>query len=672
MSGIFGTYYLDGRSSGYEHLGSMAEILSHRGPDGAAIWCEDAIGLGHQMLWTTPESLGENQPLANGIGTLVLTADARIDNRDELLHALNLNHRPSEPITDSQLILAAYEKWGEQCPDKLLGDFAFALWDGPKQQLFCARDHFGIKPFYYYASKQAFVFASELKAIFCLPEVPQQLNEDRMGDYLLSMFHDLAITSYQEILRLPPAHSITVRHKGIQLQSYWSPDPNREIRLGSDEEYAAKFLEIFTEAVRCRLRSAFPIGSTLSGGLDSSSISCVASKLLSEQGKPPLQTFSAVFDQLPECDERSYISAVVSQNELEPHYIKADQISPLKDIERMFWHQDEAFYAPNWSMGWALNGAAQKQGVRILLDGFDGDTTVSHGYGYLSELAWAGRWFTLTRELRGLTRTLGGPFWGWLWSYVKHFGLTPTVSRHRSLSLLLRLGKRLTQLFRFQNNPLPSPPAWSNLLDQGFVARIGLKERYQTWKKAQGHLGLAERERHYRNIATQGLPQFAAEVMDKSMAAFALEPRYPFWDKRLVEFCLALPPEQKLHMGWDRVVMRRAMANILPVAVQWRRGKTDFSPNLIHGLLSLEKASSDQLIPHGLGKLTPYLNIQTLAEIYQRFSSSKSQEKGVDVQKIWVVLSLALWLDYKQAPHIEPRDPLGRPQAVRSSRTTCV
>lgn len=667
MSGIFGNYYLDDRCAEYEQLGSMAAVLAHRGPDGAAIWCENAIGLGHRMLWTTPESLGEHQPVANETGTLVLTADARIDNRDELLQALELQHR-QETITDSQLILAAYKKWGEQCPDKLLGDFAFALWDGPKQQLFCARDHFGIKPFYYYASKQAFVFASEIKALFCLPEVPQQLNEDRIGDYLLSMFHDPAITSYQGILRLPPAHSMTVRHEGIQLQSYWSLDPSREIHLGSDEEYAAKFREIFAEAVRCRLRSAFPIGSNLSGGLDSSSITCMASRLLSEQGKPPLQTFSAIFDQLTECDERSYISAVVSQERLEPHYIQADQISPLKDIERMFWHQDEAFYAPNWRMGWALNRAAQEQGVRILLDGFDGDTTVSHGYGYLSELAKAGRWFTLAREVRELTRTLETPFWGWLWSYVKHFGLAPTVSRHASLRLLLRAKKRLTAIFRPQNNPPPGPPAWNKRLDPDFVARSGLEERYQTWKKTQGHMGLAERERHYRNITAQGLPQFAAEVMDKSMAAFALEPRYPFWDKRLVEFCLALPPEQKLHMGWDRVVMRRAMANILPGAVQWRRGKTDFSPNLTHGLLSLEKASLDRLIPHGLGKLTPYLNIKTLAETYQRFTSSKSQEKGMEVQEIWVAISLALWLDYAaKAPRSLFSSPLSSKMAKKTA-----
>jgi asparagine synthase (glutamine-hydrolysing) len=646
VSAILGIHYLDGRPLDRDYLERMVDILAHRGPDGATIWCRDSVGLGHRMLWTTPESLLEKQPLVDQSGELIITADARIDNRDELLHTLNLDSGPPEKITDSQLILAAYQQWGEDCPDKLLGDFAFAIWDGRKQQLFCARDHFGIKPFYYYASKQNFVFASEIKAIFCLPEVPQEINEVRIGDYLASMFHDVTSTSYQDILRLPPAHRMTVSNRGIQLQPYWALNPHREIRLGSDEEYAAKFREIFTEAVRCRLRSAFPIGSSLSGGLDSSSITCVARGLLAEKGEQPLHTFSAVFDKLTECDERTYINAVLAQDGLKPHYIQADQISPLKDIELMFWHQDEAFYAPNWCMGWALHKAAQQQKVRVLLDGFDGDTTVSHGYGYLSELARAGRWFTLTKEVKGLAHALDESFPRWLWSYIKHFGIQATVSKYRVLRLLHRIGSSIKSFFQRPNGQLPEQADWSDLLNQKFVARIGLEERHQAWKKVQGHLGLDERERHYRNIATQGLPQFAAEMMDKSMAAFSLEPRYPFWDKRLVEFCLALPPEQKLHLGWDRVVMRRAMTNILPVEVQWRRGKTDFSSNLAHGLLFFEKESLDQLVPYGLGNLTQYLDIPVLEKIYQRFLSSTPQEAGIDVRDIWTVVSLALWLKY--------------------------
>ena len=643
MSGIVGIYYLDGRPVEREHLGRMVDILAHRGPDGADVWCEGSVGLGHRMLWTTPESLLEKLPFANRGN--VITADARIDNRDELISALSLDDRPAEKITDSQLILAAYEKWGESCPEHLLGDFAFAIWDGRKQILFCARDHFGVKPFYYYSSKQAFVFASEIKALLCLPEVPRQINEVRIADYLVSMFHDTAITSYLDIFRLPPAHRMTVSRKGIQLQSYWSLDPSRELRLGSDEEYAAKFREIFTEAVRCRLRSAFPVGSMLSGGLDSSSITCMARKLLTENGGQPLHTFSAVFDKLTECDERLYINPVLAKGGLEPHFLQGDELSPLNDLDRMHWHQDEAFYAPNWFMTWAVYRATQEQRVRVLLDGFDGDTTVSDGYGYLSELARAGRWLTLTREVKELAKTLNAPFGKWLWSYVQHYGLNPTISKHRPLKLMRRIWQALSQLVHREGNQSDDRPAWSAILNPEFVQRIGLVERYQAWRQVQGNWGQNERERHYRNIATQGLPPFALEVMDKATAAFTIEPRYPFWDKRLVEFCLALPPEQKLHLGWNRIVMRRAMANILPGEVQWRRGKTNFLPNLSHGLLLGQKLLKE-MIPNGLGEIEEYANLTVLKEIYQKFVSANSQKTPKDVFAIWIAISLGLWLRY--------------------------
>ncbi|BDA71998.1 asparagine synthase, putative [Rivularia sp. IAM M-261] len=643
MSGIMGIYHLDGSPVERENLVKMVDILAHRGLDGADIWIEGAVGFGHRMLWTTPESLLEKLPLVNQTSDIVITTDCRIDNREELISVLQFENCPPEKITDSQLILAAYEKWGEQCPEHLLGDFAFAIWDKQQQKLFCARDHFGVKPFYYYhQAGQTFVFASEIKGILCQPEVPHQINEVRIGDYLTSMFHDTAITFYENIFRLPPAHRMTVSRKGIQLQCYWSVDPKRELHLGSDEEYAEAFREIFIEAVRCRLRSAFPVGSMLSGGLDSSSITCTARKLLTENAaQQQLHTFSAVFDKLTECDERPYINAVLAQGGIEPHYVKGDSSSPLKDLDRMFWHQDQAFYAPNWSMSWELYKEIQGQGVRVVLDGYDGDNVVSNGYGYLSELARAGRWLTLSREVKELSKTLNQPFWGWLWSYVQHYAINPTISRYRPFRLIRRIWQKLKPL-RWENKQ----PVWSEIVNPEFAQRIGLEERYKVWGKLQGHFGLDERERHYRNIATQGLTSFALEYMDKSSAACFIDQRYPFWDKRLVEFCLALPPEQKLHMGWSRVVMRRAMANILPAKVQWRRGKADFSPNLSHGLLYFEQERLEELILNDLGTFEKYVDSTTLRKIYQRFVSSESQTTGMDARKIWIAISLVLWLDY--------------------------
>lgn len=642
MSAIAGIYYLDNRTVDPADLGRMVDILAHRGPDGCNIWSEGSIGFGHRMLWTTPESLLETLPLVNESGDIAIVADARIDNREQLIAALNFSDRPVEKITDSQLILAAYEKWGENCPEQFVGDFAFAIWDGRKQLLFSARDHFGVKPFYYYYSGRTFIFATEIKGILCLSEVPRRLNEVRVGDYLTSTFDDTAITFYQEIVRLPPAHSMTVSHEGIRLQSYWSLDPYREVRLSSDEEYAEAFREIFTEAVRCRLRSAFPVGSLLSGGLDSSSITCMARKLLMQNGGEPLPTFSAIFDDVTECDERAFINAVLAQDGLEPHYVHGDKLSPLGELDRVLWHQDEAVFAFNLFLNWNLYGVAKGRGVRVLLDGFDGDTTVSHGVRYLDDLARAGRWGTLTTEVRGYARNFNLSPWTLLWSYWRYYGLDPIISRFQVFKLVQRIWLALKRRTLRAIYPSGNRPVWSYNLNPTFAQRIRLKERCQALLKDRSSPPQSQREDHYRTL-TWGVMPNTLEALDRASAAFSIEPRFPFWDKRLVEFCLALPPEQKIHQGWTRVVMRRAMSDILPVEVQWRGGKSNLGPNFNHVLLTFGRERMEEVILQNPEAIEEYVDITALRAAHQRFVSGEASVDA-DAISIWKALSLALWL----------------------------
>src|SRR3989454_383913 len=435
VSGIAGLWHLDGRPGEPAELESMTARLAHGGPDGTGAWREGPVALGHGMLHTTPESLREQQPLVGTRGDLVLVADARIDNRAELCSLLPA---PSD-ATDAELILAAYERWGEHCPEHLLGDFAFAIWDARRQIVFCTRDHFGVKPFYYHHRPgRLFAFASEIKGLLVLSEVPRRLNETRVADYLVPLLEDKEITFYEEIVRLPPAHRMVVTREGVRIEQYWALDPEREIRMKSDAEYAAAFREIFTEAVRCRLRSAFPVGSMLSGGLDSSSIVCVARKLLAENGGGRLHTFSAIFPDVPECDERGYIDAVVAGGGVEPHYVRGDRLNPFADLDQVFHHEDEPFFAPNLFLHWGLYSAGEQEGVRVLLDGIDGDTTVSHGVSYLAELARSGRLITLAREVTGLSRRFNRSPWAFLRARV----VQPFVPEpiRRGWQILLRRG----------------------------------------------------------------------------------------------------------------------------------------------------------------------------------------------------------------------------------------
>lgn len=623
MSGIAGIYYLDGQPVQYSDLARMTDVLSHRGPDGAEIWCGGSVGLGHRMLWTTPESLLEKLPLVKG--NLTLTADARIDNREELIPALGFADYPADKVTDSDLILAAYEKWGTQCPEKLLGDFAFVIWDGRNQQLFCARDHFGVKPLYYYHQPgKLFAFASEIKALLALSDVPWQINEVRIADYLLQRYEDKASTFYQHIYRCVPAHSLRVTAEQLSLRAYWQLDPHRELRLSSDEEYAAAYREIFTEAVRCRLRSAFPIGSMLSGGLDSSSIVCVAKQLLPQQGQNCLKTFSLIFDNRTQCDERPFIQAVLEQGGVQPYFVHGDRLKLLADLTNNLEVQDEPFNAPNLFLHRALWTAAQQQNVRVLLDGMMGDGIISHGFNYLSDLAHSWRWLTLYSELHALAKRRNRSVWGVFGRYLWQDGLKP----------------RLPQSIRFKlhlnNSQLSSdiPSALGPNLNH-HVHSTTHQSTYVPWQSA--------RQRHYQDLIDGYIPN-ALEIYSKGAAIFGLDARFPFLDRRVVEFCLAIPPSQKLHQGWNRMIVRRALANILPTKIQWRDSKGDLSSNCVETLLTESDYLQQVIQECSTERLNGYIDMAKLSEIYHRFSRRESITDS-DITTLMLGTTVAIWLE---------------------------
>jgi asparagine synthase (glutamine-hydrolysing) len=659
MSAIVGLYHLSNQTIESSQLSAMLDTLAHRGPDRRDSWCDHHIGLGHGMLWTTPESLHETLPLATASGQRVITADARIDNRDELMHRLQLDG-PSHQITDSQLILNAYEHWGERCIEYLVGDFAFAIWDAQQQSLFCARDHFGVRPFYYYQSQDLFAFASEVKGLLCHPDIPHQLNETRVADFLSVEFDDTSATFYQDIWRLPPAHLLQVSAEGLQLKRYWSLELQNELQLDSDQDYAVQFRELFTEAVRCRLRSAFPIGSMLSGGLDSSSITCVAKQLLEASEQLPLATFSAIFNEVTECDEQPYINAVLSQGGFDPHVIQGDQLSPLTDCDRVLWHQDEPLYAFNLFLTWNLYKIAKTRNVRVILDGFDGDSTVSHGIGYLTDLAREGQWLKLVQNVRGLTQNFEYSFWEWLWPYINNYGLKPLLDKSKLSYLSNRIQRRI-QRVRRPASSLGDRTASPTILNKAFGQRIQFQERIKAFRRHRVKSGKKHRTEHQYNLV-RGVMPYTLEVMDKAGAAFGIELRFPFWDKRLVEFCLSLPPEQKIRRGWTRLILRQAMDGILPEAIQWRGGKSNLGPNFKVGLLKFEQERLVAALTQHAALVEPYVDIHTWNSAHQKYLAGNAHID--DAMMVWRVVNLVLWLQSTNMQSSKPDDVRQAPETL--------
>jgi asparagine synthase (glutamine-hydrolysing) len=630
MSAIAGLWHLGGRSVAPAELQRMLQCLSHRGPDGEGSWYRGELALGHRLLHTTPESLGETLPLVGRGDRLALTADARIDNRQDLLAALAGSVRPARDAPDSELIMAAYRTWGVHCVAHLVGDFAFALWDEARRHLFCARDHFGVKPFFYHHQPgRLFAFATEIKGILALPEVPRRLNETRVADYLQSSFDDQEITFYADIARLPPAHTLLVEGERLTLQSYWSPDPDREVRLGSDRAYAEAFRALFTQAVRCRLRSAFPVGSSLSGGLDSSSIVCTARDLLRRQARPPLRTFSLLFNDLPECDESPFIEAVLDGGDLVPHRIRGDRLSPLEELDRYLTHEDGASWGFNMCLHWAMHRSAAEHGVRVFLDGLGGDEVVCHGIGRLPELARSGRLLELTVSVFRLGR---------------HFGQPPLriLRRHAIRPLLPPAALRLWAAGRRSRPPAGGSRTVRPLVSAAFADRVDLEARIDRLHRARPGAPASLRGSHYLALLA-GITSAGFESIDPVAAAFSLEPRYPFYDRRLVEFCLALPAEQKLRWGWSRFILRQAMAGTLPERVRLRGGKANLSAQFNEGFLAFERERIEAVVHGGSDVIAPYVDVDILRELYREYSTGGIRKHA---ESVWHPVMLAIWLEH--------------------------
>ena len=622
MSAITGIFCRDGSRVELEDIKKMNDILSYRGPDGSEVYCEGNIALGHQMLWTTSESLNEKLPFCDEKSGYVITADARIDNRSELSEHLHIEDK--DEVSDSYFILKSYEKWGENCPEHLIGDFAFAIWDENEENLFCARDHMGIKTFYYHLSHNKFIFSTDIKALFGVTGVLKKINELQVANFLeLVVDDDRESTFYKKISRLPAATTLKINKNKFYLRKYWKLNINHHISFDSDEEYKKVFLDIFTEAVRCRLRSAFPVGSMLSGGLDSSSVACTAEKILSKEGKNKLKTFSAVFDSVPKSNERQFIEKVLDYRDFDYFFVNADEISTLNEIDDYLFYANNPFIVPNTFMNYNIYREANKNDVRILLDGLEGDEIVSHGYGFLPELFKTMRWKKLIIEINALNNIKSYPYK--LIFLEIGFNILPSVFKRKLLSILEYRQKSRSKY---------------KIIKKDFGDEVNLTRIIKRVKEKKAKINNAH-DQHYVDM-TSSLIQLEMELVDWMSVPFSIEMRHPFFDKRLVEYCLAIPTEQKISKGWDRYIMRRAMSGILPEDVQWRRNKGDLSFNFDISFMN-EKEQLENLIIKNNHLIKRYIDIEKIEKIYTECKSGNTQ----NIIYLWNALLVNLWLQKK-------------------------
>ena len=613
MSGIAGIVHFDRLPVDACILQEMTDAIAHRGKDGAGTWAKGSVGLGHRMLQTTPEGLHESQPLYDESGRVCLVLDGRVDNREDLRKTLEAKGIVLRDDTDAELVLKSYLQWGDDAPVRILGDFAFAIWDGRIGALFCARDIFGIRPLNYYWGGNFVLIASELHQLFHDPRVQKVPNEGMVAEFLSAEITNCEETLWEGILRLPPGHFMWVRSSGIEKHRYWDFDLSKEVRYKSSDEYAAHFLDLFREAVRCRLRSCGPIGSYLSGGLDSSSVSVVANELLREQGRvEPLDTFSLVYPGMS-CDESEYIQATVQHAGLRSH------LFPPIPSSVDYYHEKAALYQdfPGWPNGGAmmalpLQEGLREAGTRVMLTGWGGNECVEGIDNDLVELSSEGRLLELVSMAKAQAVS-GGPSW---WRLVFDYGVRPKIppAVKRGLRALLRGERRFECL----------PPE--------FQDRTALLRRVEASTRP---VGASLVQQYMYSCFYSGWATLFHEIWERDAAFLGIEQRHPFFDRRLAEFAFAIPERQRSHGGLVKIVLRNAMQGRLPESVIRRRIQAEFTPVFMRAVETLDGEGSLIAAIANLGWIIP----SELFSSIQRFRAGES----LNVWRLWAPIGMEIW-----------------------------
>lgn len=558
MSAIAALCRFDGRGGTEDAIGRMTAALAPYGPDGQGIWTDGAVALSHRRMVLLPEDRTDPQPVADKASGLVLAAAARLDNRGELCAALDL---PSG-VPDSRLILDAFKRWGENSVERMLGAFAFIVWSPRERRLFCARDHLGELPLFIHHGTGFFACASMPGGLLACPEIPRLLDEAAIVRLLAlnppAPTGDGVPTLFSRIFLLPPGHCLTVDAEGRRLRCYWRPDPARRIVLANDDAYAEALRALLDDAVSARLRSIGSVGCQLSGGLDSPVVALTAARLLAAEGRrltaftaAPRAGYAPSGEQGWPLDESHHAGLVAGMR------ANIDHVIVRSDGETLFDGLDRYCLAagqpPNnpCNQIWldAIGAQARRRGIRTLLTASRGNLTFSYdGHRRLPGLFASGDWVSLFREIAASPLPL-------------RTVLSMTVEPFVPPSLMAAL-RRMAGRGR-EEPALHSAlhPDFHDLLARSYVD----DRRRNRW-------GLPIVDARSRRIAGLQIVD-AAPIRMAARALWGIDQRDPTFDRRVVEFCLAIPEEQYLKDGVSRRLARRAFGRELPAPLLDRRSR---------------------------------------------------------------------------------------------------
>ncbi|QWG51633.1 lasso peptide isopeptide bond-forming cyclase [Bacillus mycoides] len=644
MSAITGIIHFNNEPISIEHGTRLMSDLQKYPADDIQIWHKENAFLGCHAQWITPESVGEQLPFYNYEKQLAITADAIIDNRNELFEKLQVDYADRKNMTDSELILLSYQKWGEAAPKYLVGDFAFMIWDEKKQTLFGARDFSGSRTLYFYRGEEKFVFCTIINPLFTLPYVEKKLNEQWIAEFLAIPVNfesvDSQQTVYKYIEQVPPSHTISVKNGKVDFSRYYTPTTGKMLNLKSNEEYEEAFRDVYQSAVKARLRTHHKVGAHLSGGLDSGSVVSFAAKDLRAENKK-LHTFSYVpvegfVDWTHKgriANERPFIQSTVKHvGNIQDYYLELPERSPLSEIDDWLETMEmpyKFFENTFWLSG--VYEKASQHGIGVLLSGQRGNWTVSWGpiLDYQAMLLKKLHWMRFYRELYLYSRNLG-------------------VKKSRVFEVVKR------KAFPFLHQLLSSEEqdVFPRIINPEFAKKMNVFDR------------LKEQDIDITGTSISNAYDMKREQFEKTYYwsingtyETKLSLRYALWDRdptndlRIVQFCLSVPEEQYVQNGVDRSLIRRATKNLLPDkvrlnqrvrGVQGADGVYRMAPFWNEFIEEVEELSVDPII-------SEFLNVEVIKKAISKLCKEPRPEYAFDLDFRVLMRSLIFYRFIKKS-----------------------
>jgi asparagine synthase (glutamine-hydrolysing) len=661
MSGIVGVWTLDGTPRDASVLAPMSAALRHRGADGTACCRIGSVDFACQQMWVTREEIGEVQPLTGRGGGVMLMMDGRLDNRRELLAALDL----PATVSDAACALAAYEAWSDGFAAHLNGEFAIAIYDNAQRRLLLARDAIGIRPLYYFRNDRLIAFASEIKALLAHPDIPAKPDDEGLADFMLTSSRPIdrqEITCFAGISALVPAHLATATPNRFETTRYWDFDCGHALRLRSFDDYADAFKAHFAEAVRRRLRSARPVAISVSGGLDSSSIFCQA-RQVSRAGLADAvpRGLSYVGARGSEADEDEYLLEIERAYEVA---IERFSIEPLVGLVEGGPEQIRANETPlidySWQVSRQQHALAAAGGSRVLLTGHWGDQVLVSS-AYLVDLFDRLSWPMIRHHLHEYSRWYGDSEGR---SLSRRF-LVDVARHHLPRAVVPPLKWIRRRVFGVER-----PKPW---FSDAFLRRA---LRFANRPATTGSGFHSAQARALYLEARSKYHVHCIEWHNKIAAQFGLDASFPMMDRDLLAFLMSIPGEMQNHGGVPRAILREAMRGVLPERIRVRSSKGNFSGVVNRGVAKDVSAICRALSEESCGVQLGYFDGSRLRPSLAALSTGLMRPDCLDAWDLADLFGLEMWLrvfstDQRSHDGREERHAVSAPASNKEAPLSC-